>query len=114
MTPTRQRPNTIREVLERYPSLTAHLICESLGYLTPTAAANAILNHIRGSAFYCEWYCHQAGGGRTLLQVGRDNLDNAFRRRKHHRGPMAHYPRARALVEAEIRGALPPGFSSWQ
>ena len=44
------------DVLQRLPCLVAHLICESLGYYTPQAAANAIAYFTRGEAFFCEWY----------------------------------------------------------
>lgn len=42
------KPRIIDEVLDRYPILVAHMICESLGYFTPNAAANALLAHIEG------------------------------------------------------------------
>ena len=34
-TTPRSKPGSSQEVLSRYPRLTAHLVCESLGYLTP-------------------------------------------------------------------------------
>ena len=110
---TKTLPANATEVLQRYPILTAHLVCESLGYLTPTAAANAIRCHQARQPFACEWYLHQAQSGRTLLQVGADNLQNAFRNRRHHRGPMAHYPLAIQLVREEISHARTTLLQSW-
>lgn len=101
------------EILSRYPRLVAHLICESLGYFTPHAAANAIKHHALGRPFPCEWYLHMAGeDGASLLQVGREVLARAFRHRHHHRGFMADYSRARALVQAALSGHGPQ-FASW-
>ena len=103
------------DIIERYPRLTAHLICESLGYFTPRAAANAILQHMRGEPFYCEWYISAAGwSSQAVTEFGARTLERAFRSRKHHRGYMASYPMARALVENERSGGAPPMFSSWQ
>lgn len=49
---------TQEEVLRRYPRLVAHLICESLGYLTPKSAANWILADKSHNPFWCEWSVH--------------------------------------------------------
>ena len=106
---------TAEEVLKRYPRLTAHLICESLGYFTPRSAALAIQSHRAERAHACEWYLHLSGNGRSLLQVGADTLRRAFRNRRHHRGYIAHYPQARELVERERRRPGPGTvLSSWQ
>jgi hypothetical protein len=35
----REKPSTAREFMRRYPHITAHIVSESLGYATPTAAA---------------------------------------------------------------------------
>jgi len=112
---TKVAPDTIQEVLERYPRLTAHLICESLGYFTPEAAANAIMHHRRKESFACEWYIHMAQGFNTqrLIEVGRKTIERAFRSRHHHQGFMAHYPQARALVEHVRGGGQGPLFASW-
>lgn len=106
---------TTEEVLHRWPRLVSQLICESLGYFTPRAAANAILEYKRGHAFYCEWYVHMAGGynREKVLEVGREVIKQAIRTRKYHRGYMADYPTARALVEQVRRGGPDPLFASW-
>ncbi len=105
---------TAEEILEHYPSLTPHLVCESLGYFTPKSAALAIQARQQGRGCACEWYIHMSGRGRTLLEVGADTLDRAFQNRRHHRGYMAHYPHARELVEMESQHANPTMMSSWQ
>ena len=102
------------EILKRYPRLAAHLICESLGYFTPGAAANALRHFKRHQPFYCEWYTHMAGGfdDAKVLEVGRLVLEKAIRRRHHHHGYMQEYQLARRLVDAELAGNGPI-FASW-
>jgi hypothetical protein len=113
------------DVLQRLPCLVAHLICESLGYFTPQSAANAIAHHTKGEAFFCEWY-HDWASKRfanrntkcadvrdTVLEVGQLAIQNAFHRRTHHRGPMADFKRALALVVHVHQGGEGPVFASW-
>ena len=90
---TRERAQSSQEVMERYPILVSHLICESLGYFTPKAAANAIVTHIRGQDFYCEWYADMANRGKNIQDVARDTLMRAFQSRRFHKGYMAEYRR---------------------
>lgn len=119
-------PSTTEEVLDRFPRLVAHMICESLGYFTPLAAANAIVHHHEGQPFWCEWYMHMAGQGfaktgrrptegevdAALLEIGRDVIRSAFRLRRTHRGFMAEYYQARVIVERARSGAHPV-LASW-
>jgi hypothetical protein len=106
-------------VLRRWPRLVAHLICESLGYFTPRGAANAIIAYREGVPFACEWYCYLAEGRGdrfatdALLEVNRYVLTTAIRRRAQHRGYMADYDRAIALVRRELETGRGPIFSSW-
>jgi hypothetical protein len=111
----RPRPNSQEEVLQTYPRLVAHLICGSLGYFTPAAAANAVLHYIQGEPNWCEWYTHMARGWDRgkLLQVGRDALVSAVRGRHHHQGYMSEYRQARELVEQVRQGGQGPVFASW-
>jgi hypothetical protein len=111
----RAKPKDVEEVLQRYPRLTGHLISESLGYFTPRSAANAILRHIQKLPFCCEWYSHcaQSYDDTKLLKVGRDQLNNAFRRRMFHVGYMAWYDQARKLVDQARSGGKDPVFASW-
>ena len=107
------------DVLQRLPCLVAHLIAESLGYFTPQSAANAIAYHTRGEAFYCEWY-HDWASKRnkgdmcdTVKEVGTLAIQNAISRRSHHRGPMAEFRRALAIVLHVRQGGEGPIFASW-
>ena len=118
MTKTRNQA----EVLQRLPCLVAHLIAESLGYFTPQSAANAIAFYTRGEAFFCEWYydwaskrCRKTNAplDDTVLEVGQLALQNAVQRRCHHRGPMAEFKRALALVLHVRQGGEGPIFASW-
>lgn len=136
--PARRNPPTDRdEVLRRYPALVAHLICESLGYFTPVAAANALLDYIQGGSNYCEWYDSMAEGrfkraaesarykglawqrptreeyDAELIKVGKDVLLSAIRNRRGHAGYMAEYQHARRLVDAVNAGKPGPTFASW-
>ena len=113
--PTRAKPQSTDDVLSQYPLLTAHLICESLGYLSPTASAFAILHHIQGKPFYCEWYIDAAGfNDQKVLDFGKRTIESAFRRRHKHRGYMADFHQANELVQAAIRRTQPEcRFQSW-
>ena len=101
--------------MKRYPRLTGHLICESLGYHTPGSAAHAILDHINKHPCFCEWYVHMAGGfnDEKVLKVGTDTLNRTFHNRSHHYGFMADYPQAQALVKDVLAGGPGPLFASW-
>ena len=116
MQEAKTRPDSIKEVMDRYPRLSAHMICESLGYFTPEAAAHAILHYLQGHPFYCEWYMHMAGGEKSadrIRDLGTKVIERAFKERHHHQGFMAHYPAARALVEEVRGGGEGPVFMSW-
>lgn len=105
---------TIEEVLQRYPRLVAHLICESLGYLTPKSAANWILAAKSHNPFWCEWSVHMAQSLEPdkVIDVTRETVSRAFRLRKYHRGYMADYKCARSIVAEAIKG-FNPIFASW-
>ena len=109
------KPTTCQQVLRKYPLLTAHLICESLGYLTPVSAANAILSHINRIPFYCEWYIDSAGTNPdNVLEFGAKTINNAFCRRRFHQGYMAEIRQARPLVEAAAVQQQPTAkLQSW-
>ncbi len=114
-----------QDVLQRLPCLVAHLIAESLGYFTPQSAANAIAHYTKGEAFYCEWFYDWASkrfvAGSTKCADLRDTvkeveqlaIQNAFKRRHHHRGPMAEFKQALALVLHVRQGGEGPMFASW-
>jgi hypothetical protein len=103
------------EVLQRLPCLVAHLIAESLGYFTPQSAASAIAYYTRGEPFFCEWYYDWASKRNKgdVREVGKLAIQNAVRRRSHHRGPMAEFKRALAIVLHVRQGEEGPVFASW-
>jgi hypothetical protein len=113
------------DVLQRLPCLVAHLIAESLGYFTPQSAANAIAYYTRDEPFCCEWL-YDWGSKRfangntqcadvrdTVREVGELAIQNAVSRRSHHRGPMAEFKRALAIVLHVRQGGEGPIFASW-
>lgn len=116
----------IEDVLVKYPRLIGHMICESLGYFTPKAAANALLHYKRNMPFYCEWYCHTTElklknknlpyhdqeYKNELLLVGRDVVRWAYKARHSHKGYMKDYQLAKKIVEQSIKGK-DPEFASW-
>ena len=109
----RSKPNSQEEVLRRYPQLTAHLMCESLGYFTPGSAANAVLSHIQKQGFACEWYLDMTRKDRSLVQVNENIISRAFRYRHFHTGFMADHQSALALVEKERNGSQPAVLMAW-
>ena len=117
---------TIDGVIHRYPRLTAHLICKSLGYFCPRSAANAIAHYLNGEPYFCEWYCDWAAKWKRnehletdvhelLIEVGRRALEYAARQRNHHTGYMAEYSHALQLVmaEREASGCTSGMLASW-
>lgn len=112
-----KRPPTTREdALRRWPRLTAHLICESLGYFTPATAAYAVYAFTQGEPCFCEWYVDAAGGtaSRDKVRAAGDRiLRQAIRNRHRHAGPMADYPVAWALVQRSLATGQEPHFASW-
>ena len=102
-----KQQQTPRDVLRRYPRLCAHLICESLGYATPTVAASILLAAICHEPHHCEWI-HSCYGGQPLRAVR-----ETIRHRRYHQGYMAYYPEALALVLRTIRTSREPVLASW-
>ncbi len=101
------KPDSPMEVMRRWPSLTAHLICESLGYATPTKAGLIILDAINNRENWCEWvYACYNKNPKIPLQ-------RAIKGRHHHEGYMAEYRNAIALVRRAIDTGEEPVFASW-
>lgn len=84
--------------MKRYPRITAHIICCSLGYATPSVAAQILADAMNGHDNWCEWIdaCYQ--------RDPREAVRHAIRSRACHSGYMAEYPRALLLVAAEMEG----------
>ena len=119
---TEQQPITRDQVLQKYPRLISHMICESLGYFSPLCAANALAHHISGKPFFCEWYSHicscRSKGNfdhAEVLKVGADVVQSAVEQRNRHKGFMSDYQQALTLVMAERqqRGCTEGMLASW-
>lgn len=104
----RSRPENAREFMKRWPRVTAHIISESLGYATPTAAAIIGLDGMYGRENYCEWiYSCYGRDARMCLQ-------NSIKHRHNHKGYMSWYKEgALPLVRYAIEEEKEPMFASW-
>jgi len=98
---------SIKEVMARYPRITAHIIAESLGYATPSCAASILRDAIQGKENWCEWIysCYDRDPKKAVR--------NAIRNRHTHDGFMAEYKLALALVKHAIEKNEEPLFASW-
>lgn len=98
---------SIRETMKRYPRITAHVIAESLGYATPSRAARILKDAREGRENHCEWIysCYD----KNPLRAVRDSI----KRRHHHKGFMAEYRQAYALVKRAIETGEEPLLASW-
>lgn len=103
----RNKMNDNQTVLHRYPRLCAHIICTSLGYATPSTAASILHAYIHGKKHYCEWIdaCYHCDPSPAV--------QCAYNGRHQHRGYMAHYPHALALVRRANQNGDEPTLASW-
>lgn len=101
------RDMTLREVMKRYPCLTAHIIAESLGYATPSMAACILRDAKLRERNYCEWI-HACYNGNALEAV-RDAIKNRHR----HKGFMCDYRLAKKIVDRAVETGEEPIFASW-
>ena len=101
------RPETADEFMKRYPRITAHIIAESLGYATPTRAAQIGLDGLQRKENWCEYvYTCFNKDARACLQ-------RAIMNRHHHSGFMAEYRLAKMLVDQAVEKGKEPIFASW-
>lgn len=107
------------QVLKRYPRIAAHLICESLGYLTPKGAANLIIACKKNEPFYCERHTSIAMSKfgkdysrEDVTEVTKEELQYAIRNRHTHHSFMKDYVDAFKIVTKSIEGK-DPIFASW-
>ncbi len=99
----------IRE--KQYRRILSHLICESLGYLTPESAKRWIEEYKSGDEFYCEWVIEMLSRG--ALNPTKSVLEMAIKNRHYHHGCMNDYRRARRLVDRYYDQGVSPQFASW-
>lgn len=114
---------TNEEIARRYPTLTAHVVCESLGYFTPACAARAIRDAVTGKPFFCEWYMHRVRYAPTkeedylkaITETTREVLQEAIARRKFHTGMMSSLAAGKAAVARFVTSPEiePVPFMSW-
>lgn len=108
-----------KSIMARHPRLVAHLICESLGYFTPTTAARAVERHQVNQPMFCEWYDSMVrpepgeSYNDAAIRVGRRTLKHAIAQRHLHKGFMSEYQAAIRLVRAAIEKGDPCTFMSW-
>jgi len=102
-----EREYSVREIMQRYPRITAHIIAESLGYATPTCAARILKDAKEGKENWCEWIlsCYRCDP--------RPAVQNAIRNRHTHEGFMSEYKLALALVKRVLETGDEPIFASW-
>ena len=98
---------SVQEIMKRYPRVTAHVICHSLGYATPSCAASIVRDAKYRQENWCEWIysCYD----RDPLPAVR----RAIRGRHHHKGFMSEYKLAKALVDRAIETGEEPMLASW-
>jgi len=98
---------TKADIVVRWPALTSHLICESLGYATPDVAAQIILDAVTGQQNWCEWLfsCYKCDPMKALK--------DSIRNRHHHTGYMAEFKRALAITILATFTGRGPMFASW-
>ena len=105
--PRHVEPQSAKEYMKRYPRITAHVICHSLGYALPTVAASIIQAAHERQLHYCEWIdaCYRGAPVPAVRQ--------AISGRHAHRGYMAEYSQARAIVHRAISEGKEPELASW-
>jgi len=102
-----EREYSVKDIMQRYPRITAHIIAESLGYATPTCAARILRDAKEGKENWCEWIssCYRCDP--------RPAVQNAIRNRHTHEGFMSEYKLALALVKRALKTGDEPIFASW-
>jgi hypothetical protein len=95
------------EYLRRYPRLCSHIIAESLGYAIPLVAARILKDAKEGQPNHCEWIysCYSSNPARAV--------ESAIRSRHRHKGYMASYPQALAIVRHYLDSGESPTLASW-
>lgn len=100
-------PQSLENVTRRYSRIVAHMIAESLGYATPSCAANIVLDAIHRRENWCEWIYSCYG------KDPRKALAAAIQKRRCHKGYMAEYKLAKRLVDQFNETGRQPDFASW-
>ena len=93
--------------LRRYPRIVAHMISESLGYFTPSSAAQALSDAITCQRSFSEMMAHCYKGDARKMVIA------TIQRRHYHTGYMAHYPEALTITAMALANLGEPAFASW-
>jgi hypothetical protein len=93
--------------LQRYPRICAHIIAESLGYAVPIVAAIILKDSRESGRNNCEWVASCYGGDAKAV------VSDSIRHRHHHKGPMAEYDHAIAIVRRQLETGDSPVLASW-
>lgn len=102
-----RKEKPVRYYLHRYPNIVAHIICESLGYATPTTAAYLIKDYREGRENCCEWVY-------TLYKSNpKTPIERAIKFRHSHTGFMRSFPNAKAITREAIENNKEPLLASW-
>lgn len=103
----RKKLESVPDFLRRYPRICAHIIAESLGYSTPTSAGMILKDAAEGRENWCEWLysCYRCDPRRAVR--------DAIKHRHSHRGYMAEYRLAKALVDRANKTGQEPMLASW-
>jgi hypothetical protein len=108
---------SLRELyMKRYPRILGHIICESLGYATPSCAAQILIDAANHQPNWCEWIsaCYNCDPLPMLKRAVSFSSQWTFKNGRHsHTGYMAEYERAKALVVHAIATGKQPELASW-
>lgn len=98
---------TAEDYLRFYPRICSHIICESLGYATPSKAAIILRDSVNTGVNWCEWV--NACFGNNAKKV----VSQSIRERHNHKGFMAEIRLARSIVDSVLKGGRGPELASW-
>ncbi len=104
---SRRPPETPEDYLKRYPRICAHIISESLGYAVPRVAGIILKDADAREENWCEWIYSCYNRDPSLA------VEGAIRNRHTHKGYMAEYARAKALVDRCNDSGDEPLLASW-
>ena len=95
------------DAMARWPLLTAHLIAQSLGAVTPGAAAIIVLDAANGAMNHSEWMTHTFQGNAEKA------VETTFKNRATHKGFMADFSTALSIVKVDLDSGERTRFCSW-
>lgn len=106
---TRRQLETASDYMRAYPNICSAIIAHSLGYATPSCAAQILRDAKEGRENWCEWL--DACYGHDARRCVSDAVRAPYRWSQ--TGYMADRKTARALVDRAIADGTEPIFASW-